>query len=293
MSQDLTVNINAKSNVPEAMDKAKAATTSFAAQAESIGKKFSMAFKDIAFAFVAPLVILNSAISAISNAIAKAKQDTKDVLDFAAKGTSVFADKGATSMAQAAARIDATSKDKKLSKKQREASAEAFLDAGDEQGVFGDSEANLALKQYLDEGEGKGVLEMARRRAKHAAMFTGVTSIAGDAEMQDVLSRRAALSNDRATAFGDNPNDPAAAAAAQAAAQKASDDAAKAKGTTFKGPEGFSNVVGVGANPVMEAMTMQLEETRKQTALLEILANPGGGGVPIDFTKVEQTTMTT
>ena len=64
-------------------------------------------------------------------------------------------------------------------------------------------------------------------------------------------------------------------------------------GNAFKGPEGFSNVVGVGANPVIEAMTMQLEETRKQTALLEILANPGGGGVPIDFTKVAQTTMTT
>jgi len=66
-----------------------------------------------------------------------------------------------------------------------------------------------------------------------------------------------------------------------------------AKQANFKGPEGFSNVVGVGSNPVIEAMTMQLEETRKQTALLEILANPGGGGVPIDFTKVEQTTMTT
>jgi hypothetical protein len=276
------------------MDKAKAATVSFGKHVDDIGKKFSMAFKDIAFAFVAPLVLLNSAISAISDAIAKAKQDTKDVLDFAAKGTSVFADKGATSMAQAAARTTATSKEKNLSKKQREVAAQAFLDAGDEQGVFGDSEGNLALKQYLDEGEGKGALEMARRRAKHALMFTGVSSIAGDAEMQDVLSRRAALSNDRAAMFGDNPNDPAQAAAAQAAAQKASDDAAKAKGTTFKGPEGFSNVVGVGANPVIEAMTMQLEETRKQTALLEAIANmSGSGGVPVDFTKVEAPTMTT
>jgi hypothetical protein len=243
-----------------------------------------MAFKDIAFAFVAPLVLLNSAISAISSAIAKAKQDTKDVLDFASKGTSAFADKGATAMARAAERTSATSKEKKLSKKQRETAAQAFLDAGDEQGVFGDSEANLALKQYLDEGEGKGALEMARRRAKHAAMFTGVMSVAGDSEMQDVLSRRAELSNDRAAAFA--PEDPAAAAAAQVAAQKASDDAAKAKGTTFKGPEGFSNVVGVGANPVMEAMTMQLDESRKQTALLEAIARPAtGGGVPVDFTK--------
>jgi hypothetical protein len=294
MAQDLSININAKSNVPEAMDKAKAATTSFAAQAESIGKKFSMAFKDIAFAFVAPLVLLNSAISAISGAIEKAKQDTKDVLDFAAKGTSVFADKGATDMAQAADRISGKNKESKMSKQQRKVAAQAFLDSSKDQSVFGDSEANLALKQYLDEGEGKGALEMARRRAKHALMFTGVNDIASDTEMQDVLSRRAKLSNDRAAMFGDNPNDPAAAAAAQAAAQKASDDAAKAKGTTFKGPEGFSNVVGVGANPVIEAMTMQLEETRKQTALLEAIASmSGSGGVPVDFTKVEAPTMTT
>lgn len=53
----------------------------------------------------------------------------------------------------------------------------------------------------------------------------------------------------------------------------------------FKGPEGFSNVVGVGANPVMEAMAEQLEEQRKQTALLEKIANPEGTGVPTDFTK--------
>ena len=54
----------------------------------------------------------------------------------------------------------------------------------------------------------------------------------------------------------------------------------------FKAQVGFSNVVGVGANPVMEAMAMQLEETRRQTALLEIIARPAGGGVPVDFTKV-------
>lgn len=286
---NLSANIATTSDIPEAMDKAKSAVVSFDKQVQDIGKKFSTAFKDIAFAFVAPLVLLNSAISAIAGAIAKAKQDAKDILDFSAKGESVFANKGGTEMARAAARIDATSKDKKLSKKQMTASAQAFLDAGDEQGTFGDSEGNLALKQYLDEGDGKGVLEMARRRAKHAMMMTGVHDIASDTEMQDVLSRRAALSNDRAAAFNDNPNDPAQ----QAAAQKASDDAAKAKGTTFSGPEGFSNVVGVGANPVMEAMMSQLEESRKQTALLETIARPAtGGGVPVDFTKSAEGRLT-
>ena len=55
--------------------------------------------------------------------------------------------------------------------------------------------------------------------------------------------------------------------------------------TSFKTPEGFGNIVGVGANPVMEAMTLQLEESRKQTALLENISRGSGGGVPTDFTK--------
>ena len=55
--------------------------------------------------------------------------------------------------------------------------------------------------------------------------------------------------------------------------------------TSFKTPEGFGNIVGVGANPVMEAMTLQLEEARKQTALLENISRGSGGGVPTDFTK--------
>ena len=58
----------------------------------------------------------------------------------------------------------------------------------------------------------------------------------------------------------------------------------KKEATNFKGPEGFSNVVGVGSNPVMEAMNAQLEEAQKQTALLEKIASPEGG-VPKDFTK--------
>ena len=65
-------------------------------------------------------------------------------------------------------------------------------------------------------------------------------------------------------------------------AKAASKDAQKAG--SFKGPEGLSNVVGVGANPVMEAMNAQLEEAQKQTALLEKIASPEGG-VPKDFTK--------
>ena len=51
MAQDLTVNIKTTSDVPQAMDKAKAATNSFSNQVEGIGKKFASSFKDIFLSF--------------------------------------------------------------------------------------------------------------------------------------------------------------------------------------------------------------------------------------------------
>lgn len=51
--------------------------------------------------------------------------------------------------------------------------------------------------------------------------------------------------------------------------------------TAFKAPEGFSNVVGVGANPVMEAMSAQLEQQKRQTELLEIIAAGKASSDPI------------
>ena len=46
--------------------------------------------------------------------------------------------------------------------------------------------------------------------------------------------------------------------------------------TAFKGPEGFSNVIGVGSNPVMEAMNSQLEETKRTNTILENIASGKG-----------------
>jgi hypothetical protein len=91
MAQDLTVNIKTTSDVPQAMDKAKTATTGFGKQVEDIGKKFSTSFKDIFLGFAAPMVLLQGAISMISSAMAKAKQDAKDGLDLIAKGETVYA----------------------------------------------------------------------------------------------------------------------------------------------------------------------------------------------------------
>ena len=55
-------------------------------------------------------------------------------------------------------------------------------------------------------------------------------------------------------------------------------------GKAFKSPEGFSNVIGVGANPVLENLTRQ---TDIQQQILEFLKNrPSSTGITdVDFTK--------
>jgi hypothetical protein len=60
-----------------------------------------------------------------------------------------------------------------------------------------------------------------------------------------------------------------------------------AQGTPFKSPEGFSNVVGVGANPVLDTMNEQLVQLKVMSDFLAEIARPAGGGVPVDFTKKE------
>jgi len=65
-------------------------------------------------------------------------------------------------------------------------------------------------------------------------------------------------------------------------------DAEKAtKENSFKAPEGFSNVVGVGANPVLQALDDTLTEARKQTSLLEDISANQKRGSYDDFTKPE------
>ena len=59
------------------------------------------------------------------------------------------------------------------------------------------------------------------------------------------------------------------------------------KENSFKAPEGFSNVVGVGANPVLQAMDEALSESKKQTVLLETIASKGEQSSAPDFTKTE------
>jgi cytochrome c2 len=250
MAQSLEVNIKTTSDVPQAMDKAKSATVSFSKQVEDIQKKFSTAFKDIFLGFTAPMVLLQSAISFISGAIEKAKQDAKEGLELIAKGDTIYA----------------SSEEKKMAaffkaKKEREDEMEK-VQAGKVE----------ITKQFLKTGPGIAAVEEYLR----SMGITPGSRESGAMQLdmaQNPFWQKKALEAFLASPEGKNYMPIFDNKEKQPAPQG------------FKAPEGFGNVVGVGANPVIEAMGLQLEEAKKQTQLLEEIRNGNGGGVPTDFTK--------
>jgi hypothetical protein len=247
MAQDLTVNIKTTSDVPQAMDKAKSATVSFSKQVEDIQKKFSTAFKDIFLGFTAPMILLQGAISYITGAIEKAKQDAKDGLDLLAKGESKFA----TSEEQKAASFF----------KRR-------AELKEEQRLAEEGRAEIT-KQVLTSTEFKDFV-LPDQFKRRLAAGESISSISRDKGLQqDALDFYKNTAEGRKITEGMDTGK---------TAQKTAE---------FKGPEGFSNVVGVGANPVIEAMNAQLEEAQKQTSLLQNLVdrNPF---LTTDFTKTQE-----
>jgi hypothetical protein len=257
MAQDLTVNIKTTSDVPQAMDKAKTATTGFGKQVEDIGKKFSTSFKDIFLGFAAPMVLLQGAISMISSAMAKAKQDAKDGLDLIAKGETVYASAEEAKMAQFFKAKKAREEEMKLAKEGRVEMAREFLKTPEGQKIAMD----MAIKRgpYMEEGGTLAAMQMMPRSPEfqQKALEAFLNSPEGKA-FKPIFEEK---------------------------------DAEKKAGS-FKGPEGFGTVVGVGANPVMEKMTRQNEILEEIKIILQeqSLINRGGM-VPSPFTEAVPLTL--
>jgi len=243
--QELGLKIKTDSDVPDAMGKAQKATVSFAKQTEDIQKKFSTAFKDIFLGFLAPMVIVQNILGLISDGIAKAKQDAKDGLDLLAKGETTYANAEEKKMANFF-----------KAKKARE----------DEQKSVEAGKKEMTRRFLKETPEGQAMLQDYERQIARASgeMVAISPGYAANLKVFQDAALKAFLASPEGKAY-----------------QPIFDSQ---KDQNFKGPEGFSNVVGVGANPVIEAMNAQLEEAQKQTALLEKIASPEGG-VPKDFTK--------
>jgi hypothetical protein len=243
MAQSLEVNIKTNSDVPQAMEKAKKATQGFDKQVEDIGKKFSTAFKDIALGFIAPMVIVQNILGMIKADIDKAKQDAKEGFDLIAKGETQFA----------------------TSQQKKQASFVQFRMAQIEEEQKVKAGAQKIYEDFLNTREGKGIYE------KFLPMFSGpegeptaftIPEMAASKKVRDEIENWFKTNQDFQNFIKPDVNK---------------------KPADFKGPEGFGTVIGVGANPVMEAMTKQVEVLQEIKVILE--QSKPGGGVPPPFTE--------
>jgi hypothetical protein len=242
MAQDLTVNIKTTSDVPQAMDKAKQATTGFSKQVEDIQKKFSTSFKDIFLSFLGPMALLGAAIGFIGKMIADNQKKQEEANQAAIDGTNALISAEDKYWANKRNNEKKASEETEQAAVVREETTRQFM-------IFERDRAFEAMseKQKASFLSGGSMQEFTR-----------------DPEYQKKIQALIADDLKKNPSLGAKPEE--------------------GKSTTFKGPEGFSNVVGVGANPVMESMRAQLEEQQKQTLLLQNLVdrNPFA---PTDFTK--------
>jgi hypothetical protein len=248
MAQDLTVNIKTTSDVPQAMDKAKAAVGSFDKQVQAIGMKFKTSFKDIFLGFAAPMVLLQGVMGYISKSIEEAKRQAKEGLDLLASGESKLV---STEEKRAAAYF----------KRRKEMEEEKNLVEAGRQDI-----TRKLLKNEGGEFRDFNIPESYVRKLREGS------------ESIESLSKNKDIQRYAMEYFAGTDQSKEIEASLEA------DKKAKQKDGTFKGPEGFGSVIGVGANPVMEAMTRQTEVLEEIKAVLEA-SRPSGGGVPVPFTE--------
>jgi hypothetical protein len=272
MSNVIKFSINGDTNAEQVTEKVKKSVSNLEKNIEGIEQRFKNFGKDLFLSFAAPMVLLNAAMSSISAAIEKNRQAVQDAKAVAEGGGNKYMREGTVTSAQEAARRRQDALDRKNAKLAAEALAE---EQGKEGGFAGfGGEADAAMVQYLKESTGP--LDYLRRNLKSGLMFAGLKDFSKDEEMQLMLEKRSAarVAADPEMIAKKKAEEAAVkqkeAAESQIAAQKEIDKMP----TTFKGPEGFSNVVGVGANPVLEAMASQLEEAKKTNELLAQLVTP-------------------
>jgi hypothetical protein len=259
MAQSLELNIKTTSDVPQAMDKAKAATVGFAKQMDDIKKKFSTSFKDIFLGFFAPMVLLQSAISSVSGAIEDARRRAQEGLDLLAKGDSMFVSSHERRMAMYFKERQEREKESESAKEGRAESTKMFLETTPEGQKLLDQLRRENMANYLINPRFTANMasrEDVQKRALEA--FSG--SDEGKAAIQwEETQRKQKLAAERI---------------------RKEEEEAKVKAAKQTGKEGLSapnsmsgNIIGVGSNPVVIALQEQQAIQREQLAYLQIIAS--------------------
>ena len=274
MAQDLTVNIKTTSDVPKAMDKAKAATVSFGKQVEDIQKKFSTGFKDIFLGFFAPMILLNSAISYIGGKIAEAKKTAEDGFAKLADSASKFGSaEEKTLAAQLKLKLDLIKANKELIAGRSEM-FKTYLEIT--------PEGQDIVKREISRG-GPGFqmgMKIPAIRDQFVSGLSMMNQIQGEIlEIED----RKITPEQRKQMYRDR--EAAAKAELDAANKKNKPDQSKSDSQGLASHVS-GNVIGVGANPVLSAIHEQVELAKQQLEYLRMIASKGDkAGPPADLTE--------
>ena len=264
MAQDLTVNIKTTSDVPQAMDKAKQATTEFAKQAEAVNKRFGDSIKDIILSTAGPMAALALVTSRINEYFEKIKQAREDANKSAIDGVNQLMAREDVYYARKVARENEEKKNRKDASRQPQTTAFEFLMNDDRAKSISPLMAG-ASDMRLGPTD-KTVKEMmAERLSKDPAVQEKIRKIVAE----DLLKNGMILNAGEIEA-AKRASDQAAAAKAKADAE----DEKKRKSDEIKlGSSVSGNVIGVGANPVVTALQEQQAIAREQLAYLQIIAS--------------------
>lgn len=248
--QELGLILKTKSDVPEAMGKAQKATSEFAKQAEAVNKRFKDSIKDILLSTAGPMAALAVVTQRINDYFDKIKQAQEDANKSAIDGVNERMAKEDIYWARKTARENEDKKNKENAARQPQTTAFEFL-MSDPRGISVAPMMAGASDQRIGPTDKTTRELMAERLSKDAKVQEKIRQIiAEDLAKNGMIAKPGETGNQ----------------------------------SNFKGPEGFGNVIGVGANPVMEAMGQQIEVQKEMRDHLKTLVdrNPFQ---PEDFTK--------
>jgi hypothetical protein len=249
MGRKLEWELSGKSDVPQKMAQAKASMEGVEGAANALSKKFREAFKDIAVGFLAPMVLIQKAISFISDKIAQAKQDTAEARAFAKEEESrgLMRTGGREALLQSEERHAARIRQEKAARGNVEG-YQSFL---------------------LEDPRGRKLLEeQSNPAARVASKF--LPAIPGqEKQTQEEFIAKQTAKNPKVQAMIDELlAGEAAARAAKIAEQTAKETAGAA---VAKGLDVGSNVVGVGMSPQLDIATKQLTVQEQSLECLRTL----------------------
>jgi len=244
MSNSVKFSIDGETNADQVAGRAKAAVGSLDKQLEGIGNKFKTSFKDIFLSFLGPMALLGTAMGFIGKMIADNAKKREDANQAAIDQTNKLMSAEDQYWANKRNNEKKGKETVEEAKTQREQTTLEFLQ-NDPRGQDIYFREQRKYQRGPTRGEG---LSIPYYRLKENKRIQD--------EIQALLAE-------------DIKNKPITMAG---------------KDSSFSGPQGFSNVIGVGANPVLENMTRQ---TDIQQQILELLkTRPATSGITdVDFTK--------